>query len=425
MGIALERGTNHLIANNLIENNGMYAISFEYGQATVRSNWLNNNTGGAYYFTDSLMGIMTPIQDIDSSNLVDGKPTYYWVNQHHQTVPTDAGVVILINCSYITISGLNIDKGGKYNSYRIFLADTTNSIISDNTITAGNGIRIQENKINGSNVSVLRNYLTTGMWTGSNTTIASNVFVGKGIMLGLDVVIAYNNFTGCDVAINMDSYNSTIRNNNFQNNEVVFHMYEGGSNQVYRNNFIGNTKQAEEQHTDPSRWPIDAYYTSENNTWNQPPPVGGNYWSDYTGTDTNGDGFGDTSYHIIENYTDLYPLINPTNTIQPTTENLLPTETRQILTPNPTEKPNPSSISNLPVTNKPNKTNLTTSAQQLVWVLLILTIVVVLTILVAYRLYKKRQIPSKAGITPVVATVYSIQSPSLTPMETMPSVKFE
>ena len=91
MGIAVERGTQHTITNNLIENNGMYAISFEYGQATVRGNRLNNNTGGAYYFTDSLMGRMTPIQDIDSSNLVDGKPTYYWINQHNKAVPTDAG----------------------------------------------------------------------------------------------------------------------------------------------------------------------------------------------------------------------------------------------------------------------------------------------------------------------------------------------
>jgi parallel beta-helix repeat protein len=388
MGIALERGTNHQIANNLIENNGMYAISFEAGQATVRGNRMNNNTGGAYYFTDSLMGMMTPIQDIDSSNLVDGKPTYCWINQYNKAVPTDAGVVLLINCSQITISGLHIDKGGKYNSYSIYLVDTINSVISDNVITAGNGIRIQENKINGSNVSVLRNYLTTGMWSGRNTTIASNTFIGKGIMLGSYVTVAYNNFTGCDVAINMDGYNSTIRNNNFQNNQIVFHIYGGGCNQVYRNNFTSNTKQAEEQHSDPSRWPMDVYYASVNNIWYQPPPVGGNYWSDYTGNDLNNDGIGDTPYHIIENYTDQYPLIQPTNTIQPNSESLLPAERGQILTPNPTEKPNLVSTSNLTVSNELNETNLNTSAQQLPMVPVILAIVVVLAILVAYRLYK-------------------------------------
>ena len=229
------------------------------------------------------------------------------------------------------------------------------------------------------------------MWSGRNTTIASNTFVGKGIMLGSDAVVAYNNFTGCDIAVNMQGYNSVIRNNNFQNNQVAFHMFGGGNNQIYHNNFISNSKQVEEQHSDVTRWPIDTYYTSVNNTWNQPYPSGGNYWSDYTGNDLNNDGIGDTPYHIIENYTDQYPLIQPTNTIQPATENLLPAEKGQIQTSNPTEKPNPSSTNNLPVSDEYNEINLTTSGQQVLWVLVILTIVIVLAVLVIYRIYKHKK----------------------------------
>ena len=86
-------------------------------------------------------------------------------------------------------------------------------------------------------------------------------------MLGLNVVVAYNNFSGCDIAVTMGSYNSTIRNNNFQNNKVAFHMYEGGYNRIYNNNFLVNAKQAEEQHSDPTRWPMTGYYTSTNNSW--------------------------------------------------------------------------------------------------------------------------------------------------------------
>ena len=342
MGVALEGGTQHTIANNKIENNGMYAIGFERGQATVRRNLMNNNSGGAYYFTDSNMGIMTPIQDIDSSNLVDGKPTYYWINQHNKAVPSDAGYVLLINCSDITISSLHIDKGGRYNSYSITLVDTTNSVIADNTIIAGNGIRIMNNRINASNVSVLRNYLTTGMRSGINTTIASNTFLNKGITLGSYVTVAYNNFTACDVAINMAGYNSSIRNNNFQSNEVAIHIFGGGNNKVYHNNFIANTKQAEEQHYDALRWPMDTYYSSVNNTWCQPIPVGGNYWSDYRGNDINSDGIGDTPYHIIENYTDQYPLMQSANVTQPESENLLPSETAPApVSPCPTLSPFP------------------------------------------------------------------------------------
>ena len=39
----------------------------------------------------------------------------------------------------------------------------------------------------------------------------------------------------------------------------------------------------------------------------------GNYWSDYNGTDSNGDGIGDTPYLIDANRTDFYPLIAPFN----------------------------------------------------------------------------------------------------------------
>jgi hypothetical protein len=45
--------------------------------------------------------------------------------------------------------------------------------------------------------------------------------------------------------------------------------------------------------------------------WDNGFPSGGNYWSDYTGTYTNGDGIGDTPYVIDANNQDRYPLMNP------------------------------------------------------------------------------------------------------------------
>jgi parallel beta-helix repeat protein len=393
MGIALEKGTGHIIADNLIENNGMYGINFEYGQATVRGNRFNNNTGGPYYFTDSFMGVTTPVQYIDSSNLVDGKPTCYWVNQHDKAVPSDAGIVLLFNCSGITVSGLHIDKGGSY-AYCLVLSGTTNSVISDNSITAGNGIRILECRNNASNVSVLRNYITTGMMSGVNTTIASNTFVGKGITLGSYVTVAYNNFTDCDVAINMQGYNCTIRNNNFENSKVGIHMYEGGYNQIYRNNFVGNSKQAEEQHSDPTRWPMNVYYTSTNNSWSQIPPVGGNYWSDYKGADSNGDGFGDSAYHVIENYYDYYPIVKTANTVQPASENLSPSETAQTSTgsvdptANPTGNPPPASTNNPKSSEYPDLIGIAAPPYLYLWIAIAAVVAGALTGLAVYWRHK-------------------------------------
>jgi parallel beta-helix repeat protein len=47
------------------------------------------------------------------------------------------------------------------------------------------------------------------------------------------------------------------------------------------------------------------------NVWDDGYPSGGNYWSDYTGVDANGDGIGDTPYIIDANNTDRYPVMHP------------------------------------------------------------------------------------------------------------------
>jgi len=78
------------------------------------------------------------------------------------------------------------------------------------------------------------------------------------------------------------------------------------NNSVFHNNFIDNA--------------VQVYSSASTNVWDNGYPSGGNYWSDYNGTDLysgvyqnepGSDGIGDTPYVIDENNVDNYPLIYP------------------------------------------------------------------------------------------------------------------
>jgi hypothetical protein len=106
---------------------------------------------------------------------------------------------------------------------------------------------------------------------------------------------------------------NTITGNNVANNTRGTELYSFGNDTIYHNSFINNTQMA-----------LVSWANSI--IWDNGYPLGGNYWSDYNGTDlfyglyqnrTGSDGIGDTPYTVDANNSDHYPLMKPWMPILP------------------------------------------------------------------------------------------------------------
>jgi nitrous oxidase accessory protein NosD len=137
--------------------------------------------------------------------------------------------------------------------------------------------------ISGSGNIICANRITNS-WSGSFFPSSSNPSVGIGLVA---------------------SGNSTFYANYVANNEwgaKINQFQTNLSSTLYHNNFISNTHQIA---TDNS---YDIYGKDSFDNGKE-----GNFWSDYNGTDADGNGIGDTPYVIDSNRKDNYPLMTPFN----------------------------------------------------------------------------------------------------------------
>jgi parallel beta-helix repeat protein len=307
VGMYIQRSTNNSIIHNNVTSItgrvrtravGTGILLFDSNSNNIlRSNSMANNSFNFGVEDDYGYDLLGFMNDVDVSNTVDGKPIYYWVSEQDMTVPLDAGYVALVNCTRITVQNLSLTE----NREGVVLAFTTNSTITQNNITNnGKGsILFSSNDTTISGNNITNNW--DGVWLVSsedNTSSSSD-----------------NGVTGNNITANRDygiclsfSSNNSASGNTVANNGIGVGLeYASPNNTIWHNNFMNNTSQV---------------YCSEDSTsiWDDGYPSGGNYWSDYTGTDlyrgshqneTSSDGIGDTPYTVDSNNRDNYPLMKP------------------------------------------------------------------------------------------------------------------
>ena len=162
--------------------------------------------------------------------------------------------------------------------------------------------------------------------------------------------ISGNVITNCDYGIYFYfSHEKSVRENTLSNCTCGVYLENSDSNTIVNNNFINNTDQI--------------HVSGVFNKWDQGYPSGGNYWSDYNGTDlysgpyqneTGSDGIGDTPYVIDAYNVDHYPLMNSYVAPPPTTYTLTITATVGGTTDPPTGTYDYTAGSSVTVTATPN-----------------------------------------------------------------------
>jgi len=176
-----------------------------------------------------------------------------------------------------------------------------------------------------------------------NLTSSSNSQEGVRFELCTDCTLnnslLFSNFEG--LALEGSQF-LTIANNRIHGSQANGTVVKGSSNCIFYNNFLNNSNNCFLYNVSGLLFNTTAYTPGPNIVGG--PYVGGNYWSDYTGVDGNGDGYGDTLYSLTDHYYgttfyDYLPLVLPQDIPDnepPTVAILSPSEDVYLPSPNVT-----------------------------------------------------------------------------------------
>ena len=267
-GIYLKRSTNNEIKNNEIhENNDNGVHAHDSSNSMVASNKIYDNKDGGIYLRNSGNSTLTNntmsgsdhnfavygehlsdyIQNIDTSNKVDGKPVYYLVNKQDRQIPSDAGYVGVVNSTNITVRDLTLTNNGQGvlivfskdskienvnasdNKYGIYLDHSSNNVLMNNNASNnhGDGIYLEYSTNNEITENKIHENRDNGICVhdSSNNNTMQNNEVRKN-----------NDDDGIYLK---RSTNNEIKNNKIlENRDNGIHVYDSSNNNTIQNNEV-------------------------------------------------------------------------------------------------------------------------------------------------------------------------------------------
>ncbi|HSV49986.1 MAG TPA: NosD domain-containing protein [Candidatus Acidoferrales bacterium] len=172
----------------------------------------------------------------------------------------------------------------------------------------------------------IKNFSIKNTWFGISLDYCTNVFIINNTISGIWHPLPLDRLPA-GVLIR-GGYNNNLTDNRFEDNNVGICLWDGSKDNLFVGNSIlrsvkegvrllessGNTfyhnNFENSKNVNDAGWDSGRSARSVN-IWTNGKE--GNYWSDYTGTDSNGDGIGDTDHLINLQNADDFPLTEPFN----------------------------------------------------------------------------------------------------------------
>lgn len=286
-----------LVASSIPINSvhAVFIITIKSDGSIVPSTVPIHRNGSHYIFTSNIQGYIL----VERDNIVIEGEGYILKVSSGCPVP-DRNGMFLSGRRNVTIKNIQIEMAW----YGILAENCSNITISGVAVTGSlHGLILSGSSSNKVVESILASNYHDGIqiYDSTNNTIKRNTIKNnaeEGITLELS---SYNNVTENVIERNLDGivliespYNRIIGNNITVNTDTGMWLYCSSENLVHHNNFIGN--------------PVQIYTFESCNVWDD--GFEGNYWSNYAGLDSDGDGIGDSPYVIGDSDQDRYPLMN-------------------------------------------------------------------------------------------------------------------
>lgn len=249
------------IQRNLFINNSYRGIHADrIGNCTIADNLFSNNSCGmamVNHSSDNLLYSNSFYQDgvfVRASshntfvdNTVNGKPLVYLEGQMDVEIPENAGQIILVNCSHLTIKGYNLSTV----PFPFILISTDHIIVENNTVQdAYVGVwlhhsshnHISGNKLTGTQEQAIELESSHDNEIVDNT-IVENRWGGIRLSFSRRNTISSNmvNSNPCGITIGSLSNRNVVADNEVCNNTNYGITIQGGSfNRITGNNVSGN-----------------------------------------------------------------------------------------------------------------------------------------------------------------------------------------